>query len=118
MSKLTKEQIYQQIKKNYANESEVNLREVSYNLSLANVVEANVLDLAAKSFEKLKRFSSKSLLAESAAKVQSNDLKSKQCPVCKMPMVLVNLLEGKKAHYCNAHRIVEPLPVEVEVDDI
>ncbi len=109
---LTKEQIYQSLKGNFPQESEKNLREVSYNLCTANVTEAGLFSFAEKSFEKLKRFAPKSVLAEQAAQIQHQTNQTKVCPVCKVPMKLVNLLEGVKAHYCTTHKITEPLPAE------
>lgn len=117
MSSLNKEQIYKKLKSKFDNVSDSQLREVSYNLSMANVVEANIYDLAAKSLERLQKFSS-SLLSQQAAKIQANDLNSKPCPICKIPMVLVNLMEGRQAHYCSDHKIVEPLPVSVELENL
>lgn len=108
-----KEHVFRTLQTKFPQETEKNLREVSYNLCTAGVqTEASLFTLAEKSFEKLKRFAPMSVLSEQAKQIAVQSNQNALCPVCKVPMKLVNLLEGVKANYCSTHKIAEPLPVE------
>ena len=105
---LSKDEIYKRLREHYASEPEQVLREASYNLAMSSVSEETVLARAGRAIEKLNAYGSRSPL--SAQQAQRTDLQT--CPICRIAMSSVKLLEDKPAWYCADHRIVVPKPTE------
>lgn len=114
-----KDQIYRQLVQRYASESPLVLKEAAYNLSLASTdgqtVEANdkFWDKAQQAIARIKQAQPQnkhSMLSEAAKKAYSSALAI--CPLCKMKMNLVKLLDDRQAFYCQDHKVCQPLPIE------
>jgi len=115
---LTKDQIFKKLAAKFKDKDEKSLKEVSYNLSLASTVtESNLEEKAAKALEKLQGSGFLSMPLDHAARMKNKN-KLSICPICKMDMQTVKLLEDRRAFYCKDHRIVVPYPTvtEEEVD--
>lgn len=109
-AKLSKDEIFRTLKKHHASESDETLREVSYNLAIASVEEDNLLDKAATALERVRSRATASPLTQHRKAEGRSELQV--CPICRIAMSSVKLLEDKPAWYCADHRIVVPKPVE------
>lgn len=117
-----KDKIYRQLVQRYASESPSVLKEAAYNLSLSSAVggktpvEADFWDKANQAIALIKQSKAsqpaRSILSESAKKAYATALAI--CPLCKMKMNLVKLLDDRQAFYCQDHKVCQPLPVEGE----
>ncbi len=107
--KPNKEQILSTLRKHHASEDEKVLREVSYNLAIANVAEDRILERAAQAIERLRAGQTKSPLTVAKQRTQAS---IQDCPICRIAMSSVKLLDEKPAWYCADHRIVVPKPTE------
>lgn len=106
---LTKEQIFNKLKQKFKDKDEKLLREVSYNLSIASVTEANLEERAGNALKKLQGSGFVSMPLDHAVR-NRNKNKLSTCPICKMDMQTVKLLEDRNAFYCRDHKIVVPYP--------
>lgn len=114
-----KDQIYRQLVQRYASESPSVLKEAAYNLSLGSVetaaIEGNA-DFWNKAQQAIARIKQAqpapgtSMLSEAAKKAYSSALSI--CPLCKVKMNLVKLLDDRQAFYCQDHKVCQPLPLE------
>ena len=107
----SRDEIYRKLRKHYASESEQVLREASYNLAIASVEETSLLDKAAQAIQRISQTAAqRSPLASQQAQQRSADIQS--CPICRIAMSSVKLLEEKPAWFCADHRIIVPKPIE------
>lgn len=106
---LSKDEIYRTLRKHHASEPDKVLLEASYNLAIAEVSEETLMEKAAKAIQRINSAPEKQspLGAQQAAR---QDLAT--CPICRIAMSSVKLLEDKPAWYCADHRIVVPKPTE------
>lgn len=106
---LTKEQIFKKLAQRFKDKDETILKEVAYNLAMASVTEAGLEERAEKALEKLQSSGFISMPLERAVN-SKNKNKLSICPICKMDMQTVKLLEDRNAFYCKDHKIVVPYP--------
>lgn len=107
-----KDDIYKKLIQRYASESPSVLKEAAYNLSIANVVEADFWGKAEQAISRIRQVHTQakpSILSEAAKKAYSSNLAT--CPICKTKMNLVKLLEDRESFYCQDHKICQPLPL-------
>lgn len=109
---LKREEILSKLKVEFKDQDEKLLKEVSYNLALANIDWGSLTLRAQQALDKLKgsKSSPLSALEKEAYKTYSKVLSS--CPICKQDMRLVKLMEERPAFYCPDHRVCQPLPAE------
>lgn len=108
---LNKEQILSTLRKHHASEDESVLREASYNLAMANVTEDTLTERAAQAIQRLRANQIKSSPL-AVARQKSVTASIQDCPICRIAMSSVKLLDEKPAWYCADHRIVVPKPIE------
>lgn len=107
---LTRDEILATLRKHHASEEEGVLREASYNLAIASITEDRLLERANQAIERLRASQAKgSPLSVARQKSQAS---IQDCPICRIAMSSVKLLDDKPAWYCTDHRIVVPKPVE------
>lgn len=112
MSKLlSKDQIFKVLRAKFADQNEKTIREISYNLCLANTTESSLEERARRALDKISASPMGATpLNQSAKSAQHGKLSI--CPICKMGMKTVKLLEGHPAYYCPDHRITVKFPKE------
>jgi hypothetical protein len=109
---LNRDQIFEKLTSHYRDQTPKVLKEVAYNLALANTTEANLADRASKALERIKASPPypENPLKQSAA--ASNQSRLNVCPICKMGMKTVKNVEGRSMFYCPDHKIAVPHPVQ------
>jgi len=111
---LTKDEIFRVLASRYQDKDPKTLKEVAYNLSLASVTNSSLEERAARALQQIQSapIGAGSPLRQAAAKSVHGKLSV--CPICKMGMKTVKLMEDRAAYYCPDHRIAIPFPIEEE----
>ena len=111
--RLSREAILKRLQEHHGSPDDARLlSEVAYNLTLAATTEENLEERAARALQKLRRdgFNPSAPLTQAASTGAASKLST--CPICKMSMQPVNLIENRPVYYCQDHKISVPLPVE------
>lgn len=105
---MSKDEILSKLIEKYASEDRTILKEAAYNLALASTTASNLEERAARALKLLSASKAPTPLARAATKVQHSAFSN--CPICKMGMQTVKLIEDRNAFYCSDHRVVVPFP--------
>lgn len=109
---LSRDEIFQVLAGLHQDQDPKVLKEVAYNLSLASTSSSSLEERAARALNRIKASPAlpQGVLRSTATKSAHGKLSI--CPICKMEMKPVKLLEARSAYYCPDHRITVPFPKE------
>jgi hypothetical protein len=114
---LSREEIQKKLTARYSSEDQKTLKEISYNLAVAGTTENNLEIRAAQALKRLKG-AAPSAAAEAlhhASKMTAHNMLS-ICPICKVGMSPVKIMDDREVYYCAQHRIIQPLPIDQDLD--
>ena len=110
---LSKDDIFRVLASRYQDKEPKILKEIAYNLSLASITRSSLEERAARALQQIQSAPvDYGVLRQAASKSVQNKLSI--CPICKMGMKIVKLMEDRSAYYCPDHRITVPFPIEEE----